>query len=161
MVVFCLRHYSILLSHCAAITCNIARSMDSGRRINKEYVTTPEDASWPPQAFILQVRSGKVKCLGTETSGIFKEQRHGPQFTSTTGLSGDKHVYRTHGGIDRAVHQYAAQHYHDWRRELPPRPERFDFGVFGENICATDMDETNVCIGDLSRVGEEVVHATS
>jgi MOSC domain-containing protein YiiM len=67
---------------------------------------------------------------------------------------GDEHVYYNHGGIDRAVNQYASEHYADWLYETSPHPDRFAPGAFGENLVATNMNEDNVCIGDEYHIGD-------
>lgn len=58
---------------------------------------------------------------------------------------------RFHGGPERAVHHYPAEHYAYWRQRYPhlawPTP------AFGENLSTTGLTERNVCIGDLFRWG--------
>lgn len=130
------------------------------RNIAKETATKIEDAPIPAPGIIMQVRTGKVKknALGGEiTSAIYKQLRDGPVYCTETGLVGDEHVYYLHGGHDRAVHQYDPNHYAEWRSENPPKPGLYDVGGFGENISATNMSEDNVCIGDVFKVGEDVL----
>jgi len=60
-----------------------------------------------------------------------------------------------HGGVDKAVHQYFPGHYPSWREEYPEK-DSFQVGGFGENlVCEGGMNERNVCIGDVYRVGSE------
>jgi len=125
--------------------------------IPKQDVADLENAPWPQQGTLLQVRTGSVGILGEEKSGIFKLERKGPVFVGKTGLDSDERVYHDHGGIDRAVHQYDPDHYPAWREQDPPHSELFQMGAFGENFCATNMTEANVCIGDIFRVGEDVL----
>lgn len=125
--------------------------------IPKQDVTDLENAPWPQQGTLLQVRTGSVGILGEEKSGIFKLERKDPVFVGKTGLDSDEHVYHDHGGIDRAVHQYDPEHYSAWHEQNPPHPELFQVGAFGENISATNMTEANVCIGDVFRVGKDVL----
>ncbi|WPG97241.1 protein yiim [Acrodontium crateriforme] len=125
--------------------------------IPNSIVTHLEPAPLPGVSILLQTRMGKVTTLGTEPSGIFKKELHGRVFVGPTGLEGDEHAYHQHGGIDRAIHQYPSQHYADWRSEVPPKPELFQFGGFGENLVGTNLNEENVCMGDLYRIGEEVI----
>lgn len=91
--------------------------------IPKQDVADLENAPWPQQGTLLQVRTGSVGILGEEKSGIFKLERKGPVFVGKTGLDSDEHVYHDHGGIDRAVHQYDPDHYPAWREQDPPHPE--------------------------------------
>ncbi|GAB7335481.1 hypothetical protein MBLNU13_g07838t1 [Cladosporium sp. NU13] len=125
--------------------------------IPKQDVAELENAPWPRQGTLLQVRTGSLGTLGEEESGIFKSEREGPVFVGKTGLESDEHVYHDHGGIDRAVHQYDSDHYPAWREQNPPHPELSQVGAFGENFSATNMTEANVCIGDVFRVGEDVL----
>nr|POE69000.1 protein yiim [Quercus suber] len=129
----------------------------SPMNLPKEIVTELHFAPRPETGILLQVRAGKVGALGKERSAIFKKEQKGKVFVSETGVTGDEHVYFKHGGTERALHQYAPQHYADWRKEAPPKPELFDFGGFGENLVATNMSEENVCVGDLYRIGDQVI----
>ncbi|KAF2719631.1 PK beta-barrel-protein domain-containing protein-like protein [Polychaeton citri CBS 116435] len=129
----------------------------SDEDITKAVITHLDPAPLPDKSVVLQVRFGKVKTLVDEPSGIFKEEQEGPMFVSSTGLVGDEHVYPPHGGIDRAIMQYASTHYASWRCEPSPSPRLFHYGGFGENLVVEGMTEENVCIGDLYRVGKQVV----
>lgn len=128
----------------------------SKRNITKEVVTQLDAAPWPEPRKLLEVRSGKISKLGNEPSGIFKKVLLGRQFIGYTGIGSDEHVYHGHGGIERALHQYASEHYADWREEAP-KPELFEHGGFGENLVGTGLSEENVCVGDLYRIGEQVI----
>ncbi|KAI8285540.1 hypothetical protein K4K60_001148 [Colletotrichum sp. SAR11_57] len=130
----------------------------STRNISKETITTLSDAPTPPPGKILQIRSGKVKTLVAEPSGIFKQVQPGRVFVNEHGIGNDEHVYPIHWSPDRALHQYASEHYASWRCEdACPKPELFDYGAFGENIVGTNMNEENVCVGDVYRIGKDVV----
>ena len=132
--------------------------MDLSRvNIAREHITKLEPAPIPEPGIVLQIRTGKKQALGPYESAIFKEQIEGPIFATETGLTGDEHCFRFHGGIDRAIHQYNANHYADWRAEGSPDPGLFDVGGFGENLTTTNMNEENVCVGDLFRLGEHVL----
>jgi len=56
-----------------------------------------------------------------------------------------------HGGVDKAVYVYPAEHYEFWRRDLPKSD--LPWGVFGENLTSEGLLEEHVCIGDRFRVG--------
>jgi hypothetical protein len=87
-------------------------------------------------------------------TGIYKAPRTTRVFCSSTGLESDEHDLTFHGGVDKAVHQYFPGHYKDWKREHPDAEEAFEVGGFGENLVASgSMNERNVCIGDIVRVG--------
>lgn len=128
--------------------------------ISKESVSKLEHAPWPDEGVLLQARTGKVKKagLGGEiTSAIYKNEHHGPIFCGSTGLEGDEHGAKSHGGTERAVHQYDPEHYPDWQTEGVPNPHLYQTGSFGENIATTSMREDNVCIGDVYSLGKDVL----
>ena len=56
-----------------------------------------------------------------------------------------------HGGPEKAVYAYPAEHYDYWRRELPDT--ELPWGAFGENFTTEGMLEDEVWIGDRYRVG--------
>lgn len=66
-----------------------------------------------------------------------------------------------HGGEDKAVLCYAAEHYPVWRNEfqqIDAIAERlpidsFGDGAFGENLTVRGLSEDNVCLGDIYQVG--------
>jgi MOSC domain-containing protein YiiM len=55
-----------------------------------------------------------------------------------------------HGGVDKAVCVYAIDHYEYWEKVLG---RKMPDAAFGENFTVTDMNEDDVCIGDIYRVG--------
>lgn len=89
-----------------------------------------------------------------EESAIRKSPVHGPVEVTVLGLAGDAHVYHRHGGPEKAILHYAAEHYSSYRA-------RFDQFVadingprrgFGENISTHGMSEETVCVGDRYQV---------
>ncbi|CZR48669.1 uncharacterized protein FPRO_04007 [Fusarium proliferatum ET1] len=132
----------------------------STTNIPKETVSLLDAAPIPKSGILLQVRAGRVKqgALGGEiTSAIYKQRHDGPIFCSATGVLGDEHASSRHGGTERAVHQYNPDHYPDWRAENPPEPDLYDVGAYGENLVTTNMNDDNVCIGDIYKLGENVL----
>src|ERR1700685_2382089 len=86
------------------------------------------------------------------TTGFFKAPVDGPVFVGRTNLEGDAQAdLINHGGVDKAVLAYSADHYPKWRRELelPDMPS----GAFGENLTIAGLSEESVCIGDTLRIG--------
>jgi MOSC domain-containing protein YiiM len=85
-------------------------------------------------------------------TGFFKQPVSGPVRVGRTNVEGDGQANRrVHGGPDKAVLAYPAQHYAAWRQELdlPDLP----YGAFAENFTLADLDEQGVCIGDSYAVG--------
>ena len=85
-------------------------------------------------------------------TGFFKTPIDGPVFVSATNLAGDGQAdLKNHGGIDKAVLAYSADHYPRWRDEL--RLPGMPFGAFGENLTIAGLTEQLVHIGDIFRIG--------
>ena len=81
------------------------------------------------------------------TTGFYKEPVVGPVRVNRTNLEGDGQAdLVNHGGKDKAVLAYSADHYPGWRMELSK--QELLFGAFGENLTVAGLTETDVCIGD-------------
>ncbi|MEN4098543.1 MAG: MOSC domain-containing protein [Anaerolineaceae bacterium] len=88
-------------------------------------------------------------------SGIWKYPVTGAVYAAHTGLVGDGQADPVnHGGADKAVYAYPQAHYPAWQAELdlPGLP----YGGFGENFTVSELNEDQVCIGDIFRVGSQV-----
>jgi MOSC domain-containing protein YiiM len=87
------------------------------------------------------------------TTAFFKSAIAGPVFVGRTNVAGDAQAdLENHGGLDKAVLAYSADHYDRWQQELA----RGDlcFGGFGENLTIAGLDEAQVCIGDVWSLGQ-------
>jgi MOSC domain-containing protein YiiM len=62
-----------------------------------------------------------------------------------------------HGGPDKAVHFYPAEHYAAWMADIGDHPRLSAPGGFGENLSARGLTEERVCIGDRFRIGSALV----
>ncbi|WP_206028726.1 MOSC domain-containing protein [Thalassoroseus pseudoceratinae] len=92
----------------------------------------------------------------TWTTGFFKEPVSGSVWLGRTNLDGDGQADLVHhGGPDKAVLAYSAEHYSGWRESLA-KP-RLPFGAFGENMTMESLSEADVCIGDTWRIGDTVL----
>jgi MOSC domain-containing protein YiiM len=88
-------------------------------------------------------------------------QRHpvkGKVFLDLMGFEGDQVADPVnHGGRDKAVCGYPANHYSIWEEELsrnmPP-------ASFGENLTIDGLTEDQIHIGDIFRIGEAEVQCT-
>lgn len=88
------------------------------------------------------------------TTGLYKQSVIGPVRLGVTNLDGDGQADLVHhGGPDKAVLAYSADHYACWRESLdnPSLP----FGAFGENFTIERLTEADVCLGDTWKVGNE------
>lgn len=85
-------------------------------------------------------------------TAIFKSAVAGPVAIRRLNLDGDRQAdLSVHGGPDKAVYAYAAEHYDAWRAELPEVD--FPFGAFGENLTIAGLREDELAIGDRLRAG--------
>lgn len=87
----------------------------------------------------------------TVLTSIFKSPVSRRLRVSTLNFEGDEQSDLTvHGGADKAVYAYPAEHYEFWRRELPDAD--LPWGAFGENLTTEGLLE-DVRIGDRFRIG--------
>lgn len=87
-------------------------------------------------------------------SGIWKTSVGGRLRLGRINLDGDAQAdLKNHGGPDKAVCCYAAEHYPGWRTMLGKSEADFPPGAFGENWTLAGMTEEAVCIGDTYTVG--------
>lgn len=111
---------------------------------------------------IFAVLTGKARPFrGDEPSAIAKRPVADAVSVGPMGLAGDEQADRSvHGGIDKAIHHYPADHYDWWRDHLGEVPLLDAPGAFGENISTTGLDEHGVCLGDRFRLGTALVEVT-
>ena len=115
--------------------------------------------------FLVSIQVGMPQTRGVEnatdpmdrpwTSGFVKEPVHGPVHLGREHLDGDGQAdLRVHGGVDKAILAYSANHYAAWRADLVMAD--LPHGAFGENFTIDGLDESTVCVGDVWQVGDEV-----
>lgn len=86
------------------------------------------------------------------TTATFKYPVLGPVALSAEGLAGDGHAdLENHGGVDKAVLVYSAEHRDSWRGET--FPDGLPAGAFGENFTVQGLSEATVCLGDVFDAG--------
>ena len=74
-------------------------------------------------------------------------------------LDGDQQAdLSVHGGQNKAVYAYPAEHYEHWHREVPD--VALPWGMFGENLTTEGLLEHTVQVGDRFRVGSTEVVVT-
>ncbi len=92
-------------------------------------------------------------------TGFYKRPVWGPVIVGRTNIDGDGQAdLRVHGGVDKAVLAYSADHYAAWRAELGKAD--MSFGAFGENLTIAGVTENDVCIGDVWQVGSAVLEVS-
>lgn len=107
--------------------------------------------------------TGRARALGTPEvlSGIGKKARPGALWLALDGLEGDEQGDRVyHGGPEKALHHYAAEHYPYFHAWYPDSPVPWLAGAFGENVSTLGMSEREVHVGDVFRVGRTLVQVS-
>lgn len=88
----------------------------------------------------------------TVLTSIFKESVAGRVTVRHLDLDGDQQADLTiHGGPDKAVYVYPSEHYSFWREQLPEM--QLPWGMFGENLTISGLQEGTAHIGDQFRIG--------
>ena len=92
-------------------------------------------------------------------TGIFKKPIDAPIFLGKEEVRGDEVSNRkVHGGEFKACYLFSESHYSYWEN-LYPKLEWY-YGMLGENLTVKDLDETNIYIGDIYKVGNALVQIT-
>src|SRR5215469_7049056 len=92
-------------------------------------------------------------------TGIYKYPVSGDVAVRRLNLDGDRQADLTvHGGPNKAVYAYPAEHYGFWRDEYPEIPMLW--GYFGENFTTTGLREDEVYVGDTFRIGSATFQVT-
>jgi len=95
----------------------------------------------------------------TYTTGIFKSKVEGPLFLDLEDVENDVVIDRKHhGGIEQAVYAYGYNHYAYWRSLYPSH--QIDYGYMGENLTVSELEETEIHVGDIYKLGNAVVQVT-
>ena len=120
---------------------------------------------------LLSISSGKVAPLfgnhhpdyKSVASAIVKTkvsdlQTPTPIEITKLGVKGDEQADPSvHGGIEKAIYVYPAEHYAFWNTLLTRETKRtveLPHGAFGENFTIEGLLETEVFVGDLLRIGD-------
>lgn len=111
---------------------------------------------------ILALLAGKIAPFARgETSAIAKSALVGPVNIGFLGIESDQQADpRFHGGPDKALHHYPADHYAHWGRLAVDHPLLNAPGTFGENISTWGLLENEVCIGDRFQCGSALLEVS-
>ena len=92
-------------------------------------------------------------------TGIFKLPVDGPIYLDSRGV---RHDYinnlKAHGGLDKACYGYGENYYTHWK-DLYPNLD-WTYGMFGENLTISDVDEAEIKIGDIYKLGKAIVQVS-
>lgn len=93
------------------------------------------------------------------TTGIFKKPTTQPIYLGKEDVKGDEVSDRKHhGGIFKACYLFSADHYDYWKNLYPNLD--WTYGMLGENLTVSGLDETQIYIGDIYKIGEALVQIT-
>lgn len=112
---------------------------------------------------VLSVNVGTPKHVpanrSTVLTSIFKSPVEGRLAVHRHNIDGDRQAdLRVHGGPNKAVYCYPAEHYRYWKEQLPTMD--LQYGAFGENLTTEGLAEDTVSIGDRFRAGSAVLQVT-
>jgi MOSC domain-containing protein YiiM len=112
---------------------------------------------------IVSVQVGRVAPLGPRQvpSAFVKKPIAGRVMVERLGLAGDQQAdLRVHGGPDKAIYCYPTEHYGKWLTERPATESLLVAGGFGENLTTRGLDEDQICVGDVLRIGGVTAQVT-
>ena len=112
---------------------------------------------------VVSVNIGEKKTINYKgkivETGIFKSPVETPIFLGEKDVEDDAVIDRRyHGGIDKAVYAYSENHYAYWKKFYPELD--FKFGMFGENLTISNLEETEIQIGNQYKLGETIIEVT-
>jgi MOSC domain-containing protein YiiM len=129
-----------------------------------EYLQVTETASPEPRdQRLLAIFAGRVAPLGSKgiPSAFIKNRVTQETWVKKLGLENDFQAdLAVHGGVDKAVYAYPSSNYALWREEFPEHAAIWELGALGENLAIAGLDESEVCIGDIFRLGAVLVQVT-
>lgn len=112
---------------------------------------------------IIGLYSGTSTLIGPKrsASAIFKTPQD-KVIVDELGIVSDVQANtKVHGGPEKALHQYALSSYEKLIKRYPLLHKTAGPGNIGENLCATEMSDDSVCIGDIYQLGKIRVQVTS
>jgi len=92
-------------------------------------------------------------------TGIFKTPTNQPIYLEKEQVKGDEISNRkVHGGEFKACYLFSADHYPYWEHLYPNLS--WNWGMLGENLTVKGLDETQLIIGDIYKVGSALIQVT-
>ena len=110
----------------------------------------------------VQLFVGQIRPLpeSGRPTGMYKQPVVATLQLGHLGLAGDQQADpRVHGGPEKAVHLYPARHYAELARAFPDAAPLLVPGSIGENLSSAELDEHDVRVGDVWRLGQALLQA--
>ncbi|MBO0324229.1 MOSC domain-containing protein [Muricauda sp. CAU 1633] len=93
------------------------------------------------------------------TTGIFKSPITEPLLLEAESVAKDTIAdRRVHGGIFKACYLFSTDHYPYWKEKYPHL--EWNWGMFGENLTIEGLDEAQLKIGSIYKLGTALVQIT-
>ncbi|SKB56197.1 MOSC domain-containing protein [Maribacter arcticus] len=95
----------------------------------------------------------------TEQTGIFKYPTPKGLFLGRNDVKDDTIIDRVHhGGTNKACYLFSADYYSYWKGIYPDL--KWDWGMFGENLTIEGLDEFEIRVGDIYKIGGALVQVS-
>ena len=92
-------------------------------------------------------------------TAILKQPTANEVTIERTHIIGDEQAdLKWHGGEEKAVYGFSANHYPYWQQQL--NNNNLSAGMFGENFTITDLAEDHINIGDRLRLGSALLEVS-
>ncbi|WP_223552040.1 MOSC domain-containing protein [Aestuariivivens sp. NBU2969] len=93
------------------------------------------------------------------TTGIYKTPTHDPIYLGKNDVAQDEVTDRRyHGGEFKACYLFSANQYPYWKSLYPNL--NWNWGMFGENLTVEGLDETQIQVADIYKVGGALIQIT-
>ncbi|MBD0833048.1 MOSC domain-containing protein [Aestuariibaculum sediminum] len=94
-----------------------------------------------------------------EQTGIFKIPTTSPIYLGKSDVKNDQVIDRKyHGGEFKACYLFSENEYKYWKSLYPDL--NWEWGMFGENLTVSNLDETKIFVGDIFQVGTAIIQIT-
>lgn len=94
-----------------------------------------------------------------EKTGIYKKPTSAPMYLEKEAVKGDEISNRkVHGGEFKACYLFSTDHYPYWKNRYPNLD--WTYGMLGENLTVEGLNEKELSIGDIYKVGNAIVQIT-
>ncbi|WMI65879.1 MOSC domain-containing protein [Aestuariibaculum sp. YM273] len=92
-------------------------------------------------------------------TGIYKTPTEGPIYLGKSDVKHDSVIDRKyHGGEFKACYLFSENQYEFWKLLYPNLD--WNWGMFGENLTVSNLDETKLYVGDTYKVGSAIIQIT-
>ena len=92
-------------------------------------------------------------------TGIYKKPINQPIYLGKEGVKNDEvSDKKVHGGEFKACYLFSEDHYDYWKNLYPNLD--WNWGMFGENLTVSRLNEKNIHIGDIYKIGSALVQVT-